>query len=108
MNNMPKHIQIGDWIFEIKAVRALKVERYGQPYNAIANVYFNGDSAFIDGLLTKDSTSFDRNDFNTIIDFCRDLGASQVQFDRYKNEILRSETVALSLPNETNFLKVVN
>lgn len=95
---MPKHIQVGDWIFEIKAVRALKVEQYGQPYNAIANININGDSAYIDGLLVKDDQEFNRHDFKEIINFCRDLNLGTVHFDRYKNQQMRSETVSLRKP----------
>jgi len=99
MHNMPKHIQIGDWVFEIKAVRALKVEQYGQPYNAIANININGDSAYIDGLLVKDEQEFDRKDFKEIINFCRDLNLNTVHFDRYKNQQMRSERVSLKKHN---------
>ena len=41
--SMSKHVKIGEWIFEVKLVRALKVEKYGQPYSAIANCNTNAD-----------------------------------------------------------------
>ncbi|WP_286265941.1 hypothetical protein [Thalassotalea atypica] len=108
MQHMTKHIQVGDWIYEIKAVRALKVESYGQPYSAIANININGDSAYIDGLLTKDDDHFDRKDFNNIISFCRNLDLANVHFDRYKNGTMRSETVKLQKASLPAFLKVVS
>ena len=108
MQHMTKHIQVGDWIYEIKAVRALKVESYGQPYSAIANININGDSAYIDGLLTKDDGSFDRKDFDNIISFCRNLDLTAVHFDRFKNGMMRSETVKLVKQSPPAFLQVVS
>lgn len=108
MHHMSKYIQIDDWIFEIKAVRALRVPSYGQPYTAIANISINGESAHVDGLMTKEEHSFTRNDFDQIINFCRVLDLSSVNFERYKNQIMRSETVALSKPSQDHFLKVVS
>ena len=71
---MSKHVQVGEWIFEIKMVRALKVEEYGKPYSAIANCNINGDSMYIDGLLIKDGQNFTKSDFNSFNDFCEQIG----------------------------------
>lgn len=92
---MQKHIQIGDWIYELKAVRAIKVKTHGEPYEAIVNININGQQAYIDGLMTKDSQSFTRQDFDNIIDYCRQLHLQSVQFDRYKNQKKRTETIQL-------------
>lgn len=99
-----------DWIFEIKAIRALKVEQYGQPYSAIANININGDNAYIDGLMTKEHHQFTRDDFDCLIDFCRQLELSTVNFDRYKNQMMRTEAISLKPKPKTatSFLKVVN
>lgn len=108
MHNMSKYIQIDDWIFEIKAVRALRVPSYGQPYTAIANISVNGENAYIDGLMTKEEHPFTRSDFDQIINFCRDLDLSTVNFERYKNQIIRSETVNLHKQTPDPYLKVVS
>ncbi len=73
--SMSKHVQIGgDWIFEVKMVRALKVAEYGQPYSAIANCNINGDAMYIDGLLTQEGQNFTRNDFKIFNNFCYQMG----------------------------------
>ncbi|TWX69631.1 hypothetical protein ESZ36_06660 [Colwellia demingiae] len=79
-------IKIDDWIFEIKMVRAIRVEEYGQPYTAIANINLNGDNAYVDGLMTNSDVDLAREDFNTIKEYFQRLGVKQVQFDRYKNQ----------------------
>ena len=79
-------IKIDDWIFEIKMVRAIRVEEYGQPYSAIANINLNGDNAYVDGLMTNSNVDLAREDFNTIKKYFQQLGVTQVQFDRYKNQ----------------------
>jgi len=56
-------IKIDNWIFEIKAVRAIRVEEYGQPYSGIANININGDKAYL-----------------------QQLDITKVDFDRYKNQ----------------------
>ncbi|MFB1015853.1 MAG: hypothetical protein QMC51_09395 [Alteromonadaceae bacterium] len=48
-----RNIQIDNWIFEVKMVRALRVDNYGDPYTAIANISLNGNSAYIDGMMQK-------------------------------------------------------
>lgn len=82
---MTKHMKIGDWIFEVKMVRALKVDDYGKPYSAIANCNINGDAMYIDGLLTQDEESFTRDDFKSFNDFCFQMGLKQCSYHRYQN-----------------------
>ncbi len=79
-------IKINDWIFEVKMVRAIRVEEYGQPYSAIANINFNGDNVYVDGLMTDASLELEREDFNAFKAYFQQLGVKQVQFDRYKNQ----------------------
>ncbi|MFT6900030.1 MAG: hypothetical protein ACJAXS_000185 [Colwellia sp.] len=59
--------------FEIKTVRALRVDEYGKPYSAIANLTVNGDNAYIDGLLTREDAKFSRKDFKPFINFVNKL-----------------------------------
>lgn len=82
---MSKHVRIGEWIFEVKMVRALKVSEYGKPYSAIANCNINGDAMYIDGLLTKNAQIFTKSDFNSFNDFCYKMGLKQFSYHRYQN-----------------------
>lgn len=77
-----RHIQIDNWIFEVKMVRALRVQNYGEPYSAIANITLNGDSAHIDGLMNKDASEFDPQDINTLKEFCRMMDSKRVQVEQ--------------------------
>jgi hypothetical protein len=78
-------IQIDDWIFEIKSVKAIRADEYGQPYTAIANINLNGDKAYIDGLMTNSDTEFERKDFESIRTYLQQLKITTGEFDRYKN-----------------------
>jgi len=64
IGSMTKHVKIDDWIFEVKTVRALRVDKHGNPYSAIANLTLNGDNVYIDGLLTRENEKFSRKDFH--------------------------------------------
>lgn len=102
---MSKHVQIGEWIFEVKMVRALKVSEYGKPYSAIANCNINGDVMYIDGLLTKDSQIFTKNDFNSFNEFCHKMGLKQCSYHRYQNGQSRTKDVMISPTNEPTLQK---
>lgn len=85
-----RHIQIGDWIFEIKMVRALRVPRYGEPYSAIANVCFNGNTAYIDGILQKsqaNQASLSDDDIQTLKALCDQMDIEQLQFEPKQNTL---------------------
>lgn len=93
---MSKHVRIGEWIFEVKMVRALKVSDYGQPYSAIANCNINGDTMYIDGLLTKEHQIFTRSDFNSFNEFCEQMGLKQCSYHRYQNGKSVTKDVAIT------------
>ena len=78
-------MQIGEWIFEVKMVRALKVSEYGKPYSAIANCNINGDVMYVDGLLTKNDQVFTKSDANSFNEFCYKMGLKQCSYHRYQN-----------------------
>ena len=78
-----RYIQVGDWCFELKLVRALKVDEYGKPYSAIANCNINGDSMYVDGLVTKDGEEFTRDDFMTFYRFTEMLGLDNFSYHRF-------------------------
>lgn len=86
-----RFIKIDDWYFEIKTVRALKVDEYGEPYKAIANCSVNGDQLYIDGLMTKSEEDFSKQDFLAFYKFCKKMGIKACQFDRYQNGELVSK-----------------
>ena len=94
-----RFIQIDNWIFEVKSVRAIKVNSYGKPYNAIANFSFNGDSAYIDGLMTKEGENFTKEDYQVFNRLCEKMGIKQAQFDRFKNNQFKLDTVDV-VPSE--------
>ena len=80
-----RYIQVGDWVFEVKTVRALRVDEYGKPYSAIANCNLNGDSMYIDGLLTKDDKEFSKEDLLTYHKFSQKMGLENMSYHRYQN-----------------------
>lgn len=90
-----RFIQLDNWIFEVKSVRAIKVNSYGKPYNAIANLSFNGNNAYIDGLMTREEENFSKEDYQIFMNLCKKFGMKQMQFDRFKNNQFKLETVDL-------------
>jgi len=104
---MPKYVHLNNWIFEIKAVRALRVNNYGEPYSAIANVNINGDVAYLDGLMTKENEAFTRHDFQTFKQFCQQIGVKEAHFDRFKNGQLKSECLVIEPYKSSSLLQLV-
>ncbi|MFD2164750.1 hypothetical protein ACFSJY_00595 [Thalassotalea euphylliae] len=110
-----KHIQVGDWCFELKMVRALRVDEYGEPYSAIANCNINGDSMYIDGLLTKNGDDFTKDDFMTFYKFTQLLGLESFSYHRYHNgeshtkevKVKPSEASESAKQNDTPLIKLV-
>ena len=92
-NNMQRYVKVNNWIFEVKMVRAIRVDDFGNPYSAIANLNINGDNLYIDGLMTNQNQDFTREDYQTFINICQQLDIKNANFDRYKNQQLRMNTV---------------
>ncbi|WP_299081424.1 hypothetical protein [uncultured Paraglaciecola sp.] len=84
---------IGDWVFEVKMVRALRVKRYGDPYTAVATLTANGDQMYIDTQMTREKDDFSRKDFSTFYNFCQQLEMKSFSYDKMKNGIRHSRTV---------------
>lgn len=82
-DTISRYVQIGDWCFEVKMVRALKVDEYGEPYSAIANCNINGNSMYVDGLMTKGDEEFTKEDFMTFYKFTEALGLDNFSYHRY-------------------------
>jgi len=100
---MPKHVRVGEWVFEVKIVRALKVSEYGKPYSAIANCNINGDAMYIDGLLTKNEQIFTKSDFDSFTEFCSRMGLKQFSYHRYQNGESITKDVVVSPIIEPTF-----
>jgi hypothetical protein len=82
MNEMiSRHIQIDNWIFEVKMVRALRVQNYGDPYDAIANINLNGSSAYIDGMMQKSLQQMSDKDIQVIKNYCQQMSIEEITFD---------------------------
>ncbi len=77
--------RIGDWVFEVKMVRALKTDEFGEPYSAVSNLTLNGDNVYIDSQLSRFDEELTREDCNTLYEFCESMGAQQIHFDRMRN-----------------------
>ncbi|WDD97034.1 hypothetical protein [Thalassomonas actiniarum] len=92
-DDISRYVKIDDWIFEVKMVRAIRTERYGEPYSATASVSLNGQHAFIDGLMTSDQAEFTRDDYQSFRKFFAQMNVDQVNFDRYKQNKLKSDTI---------------
>ena len=82
MNTMHRCLQVGDWIFEIKSVRAVRTKEYGAPYSAAANLQFNGGNIFVDSLMTTSGDEFEREDMAAFKYFCQQMGVKEVHFER--------------------------
>lgn len=107
METMSKYIQLNNWIFEVKSVRALRVGNYGDPYSAITHININGDTAYLDSLITKKNEAFTRSDFQTLKDFCRQLDVKEAHFDRFKNNVVKSEIVKIRPEQTASILQFV-
>jgi hypothetical protein len=99
---MSKHVQVGDWIFEMKMVRAIKVDEYGKPYSAIANCNVNGDTLYIDGLLTQEGQNLTREDFQSFNDFCYKMNIDKCSYHRYQNGQSITKIVTVVAPHVEN------
>jgi len=104
---MPRFVQVDDWIFEVKTVRALRVDKYGKPYTAIANLTVNGDNAYLDGLLTREDEKFCRKDFQAFYKFCQQMQVKQANFDRFKSDELISECIDIKPVKQQTILQLV-
>jgi len=99
MNDQPpadtlsRYVQIDKWIFEVKSIRAIRVDDFGKPYSAVANLALNGNSAYIDGLLTREDDDFTREDYQTFVKMSQQLRLDNVNFDRFKQKRRVSDIV---------------
>ncbi len=109
---LSRYVQIDKWIFEVKTIRAIRVDDFGKPYSAIANFTLNGNNAYIDGLLTKQDESFTREDYLTFMKMTQQLEVKSANFDRFKQEKRISDSIKItpnnaSMNNNKPLLKLV-
>jgi len=88
-----RHIQIDNWIFEIKMVRALRVQNYGEPYSAIANINLNGCSAYIDGMMQKNLQQLSNEDMQVFKKYCQQMSIEEINIDS-SNNFLKNQSTA--------------
>jgi hypothetical protein len=103
-------MKVDGWIFEVKTVRALKVDQYGQPYSAIANCNINGDTMYVDGLLTKEGAEFSKEDAIAFQKFCKKMGIENCSYHRYQNGQSINREVKITAVDKTlnnNVLKSI-
>ncbi|MEW9797801.1 hypothetical protein [Alteromonas sp. CYL-A6] len=79
--------KIGDWLFEVKMVRALKASHFGDPYASVAMLTVNGEHAYIDTQMSRQDAEFNRKDFMTFYQFCQQLELKQVHYDKISQGI---------------------
>lgn len=73
----------GNWLFEIKVVRAIKCNKYGDAYSAAATINIVDGEAHVEGLISKDELSaIDNIELERYI---KELGFSYYVYSRYKN-----------------------
>jgi len=84
--DITRYIELNNWIFEIKSIRAIRVNTYGEPYSATANLCINNDNAYVDGVMTRDQTDLAQEDYLTFMALCQKLGISKVKFDDFTQQ----------------------
>lgn len=83
-------IQVGNWLFEIKLVKAKKVSAYGEPYSGVADIFVHDSTVTIESLKCDDFTQSDKCDFEQFIEKC--LALKTVKFSRYDLNLNRRTT----------------
>lgn len=86
-NEATRITKIGDWLFEVKMVRALKTTHFGDPYDSVAMMTINGEHAYIDTQMSRQDSDFSRQDFMTFQRFCQQMELSQVHYDKIRQGI---------------------
>ena len=94
-SGISRFTQIGDWIFEVKMVRALRVENYGEPYDAVATLTANGESMYIDTQLPRQHNELSREDCMAFYEFAKQLEMKQLQYDKLRNGERHSRNVEI-------------
>lgn len=94
-NSANRYVKVGNWIFEVKMVRAIRVEEYGKPYDAVAHMTFNGDEVYVDSQLSSSEQTLDRTDMDAFLDFAQMMEVDNFRYDRFQNGERRSRNICL-------------
>jgi len=101
-SSISRFTTIGDWVFEVKMVRALRVKKYGEPYTAVATLTANGEHMYIDTQMTREKDDFSRKDFAAFYNFCQQLEMKSFNYDKMKNGLRHPRTVDIVENSDTN------
>jgi len=101
-NTVNRQIQIGNWIFEVKMVRALRVQNYGEAYSAIATINLNGSTANIDGMMQKDQQQIPNQDIESLKEYCQQMSVKEINIDSQN-----SFSTTASMEEDISQLKLV-
>lgn len=91
-----RYVQVDDWVFEVKMIRALKVDSYGQPYKAIAHFNLNGDFATLDGEMHSEQSEFSDQDYRKFFTLCQQLDVKKLLLDPQKHPKFASGEVVVT------------
>ncbi|WP_441002149.1 hypothetical protein [Pseudocolwellia agarivorans] len=94
--DIKRYIELNNWIFEIKSIRAIRVDTYGEPYSATANLCINSDSAYLDGVMTRDQKDLKEEDYLTFMALCEKLGITKVKFDNFSDQHVFEEKLTVA------------
>ncbi|WP_102797545.1 hypothetical protein [Bowmanella denitrificans] len=94
-NSANRYVKVGNWIFEVKMVRAIRVEEYGKPYDAVAHMTFNGDEVYVDSQLNSSDRSLDKSDMAALVNFAQMMEVDNFRYDRFQNGQRRSRNIKL-------------
>ena len=94
--DITRYIELNNWIFEIKSIRAIRVDTYGEPYSATANLCINSDSAYLDGVMTRDQTDLKEEDYLTFMALCEKLGITKMKFDNFSEQNVFEEKIKVA------------
>lgn len=95
--DITRYIELNNWVFEIKSIKAIKVDTYGKPYSATANLCLNNDNVYIDGVMTRDQEDLDHEDYLTFMALCQKLGISNVNFNNYTDQCVFEDGIKVAL-----------
>jgi len=94
--DITRYIELNNWIFEVKSVRAIRVDTYGEPYSATANICINNDNAYVDGVMTRDQTDLAPEDYLTFRALCKKLGIAEVKFNDFSDQTVFEEKIKIA------------
>lgn len=95
--DITRYIELNNWVFEIKSIKAIRVDTYGKPYSATANLCINNDNVFIDGVMTRDQSDLDQEDYSTFLALCQKLGISKVNFNNFSEQNVIEDKFKIAL-----------